>query len=93
MVTEGSHLARNNLEIQENESAPVSLLSRIGANLKRDLGLLVNYHFMICTFTYISFILDFVAFIIILPDVAKEKGIAGASRTERPKAYMIAERN
>lgn len=45
-------------------------------NLKGDLGLLVNWHFVLCTFTYVSFILDFVAFIIILPDVARAQGIA-----------------
>lgn len=57
------------------KTASGPLLSRIYLNLRRDLRLLVDVHFVICTFTYISFILDFVAFIIILPDVAREAHI------------------
>lgn len=54
-----------------------SFFQNLKTNLKRDFKLLYNFYFLICTFTYINFILDFVAFIIILPDVAKDQGIPG----------------
>jgi len=56
--------------------AIVAWFGRLWSKLRHDLSLLLNVHFAICTFTYVSFVLDFVAFIIILPDVAKDKGIA-----------------
>lgn len=59
-----------------NGKKTISLWSKIIKNLRNDSLILLDHHFMICTVTYISFILDFVAFIIILPDVAKAQGIA-----------------
>ena len=41
-----------------------------------DYRLLSNFHFFLCSFTYINFIIDFISFIIILPDVAKDRNIA-----------------
>lgn len=68
----------NSAQVDDDEqTSKPSLASRIYLNLRRDLRLLVDYHFVICTFTYISFVLDFVAFIIILPDVAREAHIDG----------------
>ena len=71
------------------KTASGPLLSRIYLNLRRDLRLLVDVHFVICTFTYISFILDFVAFIIILPDVAREAHIDGNFFTLCSSVYLI----
>ncbi|KPM02421.1 monocarboxylate transporter 12-like protein [Sarcoptes scabiei] len=44
-------------------------------HILNDYRLLSNFYFFLCAFTYINFIIDFIAFIIILPDVAKEKNI------------------
>lgn len=68
-------------EPQKRQPKLVDWLRRLGAKLKADFSLLFNFHFALCTFTYVNFVLDFVAFIIILPDVAKDQGIAGEHPT------------
>ncbi|KAH9415720.1 hypothetical protein DERP_000211 [Dermatophagoides pteronyssinus] len=61
-----------------NEEKSVEFWQQFKHNLIKDYRLLSNFRFFLCSFTYINFIIDFIAFIIILPDVAKDRQILPA---------------
>lgn len=63
--------ASNNQRVINNDNFFVTLKN----NIKKDYKLLRNYHFLLCVFTYNNFIIDFISFIIILPDIFLEKNI------------------
>jgi hypothetical protein len=54
-----------------------TLWRSIMKHVREDAKIFVNLHFVLCTITYICFIIDFVVFLIILPDFAGDRGLSG----------------
>ena len=54
-----------------------SLLDSIKRNVREDIKILFDIHFILCSITYLFFIVDFVAFLIVLPDFATDRGLTG----------------
>jgi hypothetical protein len=54
-----------------------TLWRSITRHVREDVKIFLNLHFVLCTITYICFIIDFVVFLIILPDFAGDQGLSG----------------
>lgn len=54
--------------------ADSSVAGSVWRQVREDAKILLNYHFHLVTVTYVIYVLDFIAFIIILPDFAKDRG-------------------
>lgn len=76
-VTVADDKERPNERRPETQVVQKSFLVQFLLNIYNDAYILVNRHFVLCTITYTCFILQFVAFIIILPDVARDQRIEG----------------
>ena len=61
-----------------------SLIDSIKRNISEDLKILIDVNFVLCSITYLCFIIDFVAFLIILPDFATDRRLTGI-----PKAFPL----
>jgi len=65
----------------DNIQVKHGLWTSIKRHVREDAKVFLNPHFQLCTITYICFIIDFVAFLIILPDFAGDRGLSGISPT------------
>jgi hypothetical protein len=62
---------------QDSTKLKPTLWRSIMKHVREDAKIFLNPHFELCTITYICFIIDFVAFLIILPDFAGDRGLSG----------------
>lgn len=53
----------------------MKFFKRIQNHIKNDAKIFCNLQFNLCTFIYVVFIINFVSFLIILPDFAKDRGL------------------
>lgn len=64
--------------IDKKTKIKYNLLDSIRRNASQDLKMVTDVHFILVTVTYLAFILDFVAFLIVLPDFAIERDLTGS---------------
>ncbi|XP_054156856.1 uncharacterized protein LOC128955232 [Oppia nitens] len=76
-------------QFQQQIIIKYSLCDSIRRHAKHDLTILRHRHFQLCTVTYVCFIIDFVSFIIILPDFVTDRGLTAHEGTLLLSLYSI----
>lgn len=72
-----SKLVVSNRRDDDDNQSEEALWQSVKKHVKNDIQIFSNIHFNLLTFTYVVFIVNFVAFIIILPDFAGDRGFTG----------------